>query len=160
MQRLYTIGAYGFEPDTFFDALEKAKIDLFLDIRRRRGVRGRQYSFANASRLQAELGKRGIAYRHVIELAPDNVTRALQAEADKQTGVARRKRSRLGEAFAEDYTRRVLDSFDFHALAQELKEFDRPVLFCVEGAPEACHRSLAAARLAKVADVPVTHLVP
>jgi uncharacterized protein (DUF488 family) len=160
LQHLYTIGAYGFDAESFFDALEKEKIDLFLDIRRRRGVRGREYAFANATRLQEELGKRGIAYRHLIELAPDSATRALQDRADKESGVARRKRSKLGETFVEDFTRRVLEPFDFEALAGELREFNRPVLFCVEGAPEACHRSLVAARLAKAADVSVTHLVP
>jgi hypothetical protein len=55
MERLFTIGAYGFDADHFFDTLQQANVDLFLDIRRRRGVRGSEYAFANANRLQEEL---------------------------------------------------------------------------------------------------------
>ena len=44
--RLYTIGVYGFTKQTFHDALDEARIDAVVDIRRRRGVRGREYSFS------------------------------------------------------------------------------------------------------------------
>jgi hypothetical protein len=64
------------------------------------------------------------------------------------------------DALIADYTRRTLEPFDFDALARELEAFNRPVLFCVERTPEACHRSLAAERLVQTAGVPVQHLVP
>ena len=54
-RRVLTIGAYGFEPEEFFRALEAAGVDVFLDIRQRRGLRGSRYAFANVSRLRAEL---------------------------------------------------------------------------------------------------------
>jgi uncharacterized protein (DUF488 family) len=160
MERLYTVGVYGWEPESFFDRLEEAKIDLFLDIRRRRGVRGREYAFANAARLQAELERRGIVYRHLLALAPENATRALQTREDQAQGVARRKREALGEAFVDDYTSRTMAPFDWDELIDELQTVQRPVLFCVERSPEACHRGLVARRLAQETGVPVTDLMP
>jgi uncharacterized protein (DUF488 family) len=160
MERLFTIGAYGFDAESFFAALHKAEVDLFLDLRRHRGVRGSDYAFANAARLQRELQDRGIAYRHLLDLAPDQETRELQSRHDRSERVARRKRTALGEEFVTEYTHRALDPFDWNALMSELEAFHRPVLFCVERTPEACHRHLAAARLAGVAGVPVTDLVP
>jgi uncharacterized protein (DUF488 family) len=160
MDRLFTIGAYGWDPETFFQTLEQAQVDLFLDIRRRRGVRGREYAFANATRLQQELETRGITYRHEIGLAPDQVTRDLQARDDAEKRIARRKREALGDAFIADYLERTLEPFDTGVLVDDLMSFRRPVLFCVERAPEACHRHLVAERLAKETGVPVTDLVP
>ena len=61
MEHLFTIGAHGYHSGDFFNALRDADIDLFVDIRRRRGMRGRVYSYANATRLQDELQARGIA---------------------------------------------------------------------------------------------------
>ncbi len=51
--RIVTIGVYGFEEEEFFAALANARVDLFCDVRRRRGVRGARYAFANSQRLQA-----------------------------------------------------------------------------------------------------------
>ena len=47
LERVVTIGAYGFSADRFFAALREAGVDTFLDIRQRRGVRGAEYAFAN-----------------------------------------------------------------------------------------------------------------
>src|SRR5579864_4901548 len=116
MERLFTIGAYGFDADSFFTALQHAKIDLFLDIRRRRGLRGSLYAFANASRLQQELEARNIAYRHLIDLAPDQETRELQNEADEASRLPKRQRESLAPAFVEEYTHRTLEPFDMNQL--------------------------------------------
>jgi uncharacterized protein (DUF488 family) len=160
MERLFTIGVYGCDGERFFDALQQAKVDLFLDLRRRRGVRGKQYAFANANRLQKELEVQGIAYRHILELAPDPATRELQYRQDAADRVAKRQRTSLSEAFVVDYTGRTLDPYNWNALIDELDGFQRPVLFCVERTPEACHRHLVAERLAGVTGLPVTDLVP
>lgn len=85
-RRVLTIGVYGFGRNEFFNALEKAGADVFLDIRQRRGVRGSHYAFANVGRLSAELERRGIAYRHIKELAPDPEIRDLQRKADAACG--------------------------------------------------------------------------
>jgi uncharacterized protein (DUF488 family) len=160
MERLYTIGADGWDADGFFAALEGAGIDLFLDIRRRRGIRGSLYSFGNAGRLVPRLESRGIAYRHILDLAPDEATRSVQRKADERSKQPRRDRATLSDAFVHEYTHRVVETFDWEVLAAELEPFHRPILFCVERTPEACHRGLVAARLAAVADVTITHLTP
>src|SRR5437660_1079576 len=56
---LATIGVYGWTADTFLDALRRAGVRQLLDVRQRRGVRGREYAWANAVRLQAALGDGG-----------------------------------------------------------------------------------------------------
>lgn len=159
-RRVLTIGAYGFEPQGFFGALEKAGVDVFLDIRQRRGLRGSRYAFANATRLTAELENRGIAYRHVRELAPDPEIRDLQRQADEATATTKSGRTELAPAFVDAYAAAKLDRFDWRGLASELASFDAPVLFCVERTPESCHRSLVAPRLAQVLDAEVVDLTP
>src|SRR4051794_26917360 len=116
MERLFTIGVYGSDADRFFGTLQREGIDLSLDLRRRRGVRGPLYPFANAGRLQDELKARSIVYRHLIELAPDQETRELQNRADAASRMAKRSRTALDEAFVAEYTRRALDPFDWEAL--------------------------------------------
>ncbi|MFN2179799.1 MAG: hypothetical protein ACK2UV_09955, partial [Candidatus Promineifilaceae bacterium] len=56
---IVTIGVYGFDETTFFQALKDAGVDTFCDIRRRRGVRGSRYAFANSKRLQKRLAELG-----------------------------------------------------------------------------------------------------
>ena len=51
----YTIGVYNSDKEQFFNKLIENGIDTFCDIRQRRGVRGREYSFVNSNRLQATL---------------------------------------------------------------------------------------------------------
>jgi uncharacterized protein (DUF488 family) len=160
MQRLFTIGAHGFDAERFFDALREAGVDLFLDLRRRRGMRGAGYSFVNVRRLQQELEARDMVYRHLIELAPDPATRELQQRRDTADRVAKRQRASLDEAFIAAYSCRTIASFDWEALCEGLHAFQRPVLFCVERAPEACHRSLVANRLAELMGSPVVDLLP
>ena len=68
MPTVATIGVYGFTADTVLAALRRAKVQVVLDVRQRRGVRGAEYSWANAVRLQAALADAGIEYRHLREL--------------------------------------------------------------------------------------------
>lgn len=159
-RRLLTIGAYGFGPDEFFNALEDAGVDVFLDIRQRRGLRGSRYAFANVGRLSAELERRGIAYRHIKELAPDPEIRDLQRRADAAAGKLKSSRMELAPAFVEAYTAAKLDPFDWELLADELEPYRAPVLFCVEQRPEGCHRSLVAPPLARALKAEVVNLTP
>src|SRR5437588_44996 len=64
VKRVVTIGVYEWDLDTFLEALRAGDVRLLLDVRQRRGVRGRQYAWANAVRLQDALGAAGVAYRH------------------------------------------------------------------------------------------------
>lgn len=159
-RRVFTIGAYGFDSDGFFNTLERAEADIFLDVRQRRGLRGSRYAFANVGRLTRELERRGIAYRHLRELAPDPEIRDLQRKADAATGALKSSRLELAPAFIEAYIAAKLDCFDWEGLAAELEPFRAPILFCVEQRPESCHRSLVAPRLARLLDAEVVNLTP
>jgi uncharacterized protein (DUF488 family) len=156
-----TIGVYGFEEVDFFKALVDAGVDVFCDIRQRRGVRGSTYAFANSQRLQAKLNELGIAYIHRKDLAPSRATRELQYAADKESKTAKRQRSTLSAPFVEAYRRDYLAGFDSSEFVSELgSEAKRVALFCVERDPAACHRSLVAERLEMDLGIQVTHIVP
>ncbi len=158
---MLTIGAYGFSERTFIDALKAAGADLFIDIRARRGMRGSTFAFANSTRLQASLEDAGIKYAHAKELAPSEEVRDAQRNADATSGISKRERTRLGEAFVAAYEHECLSSFNPAAFAERyVNGAKRPVLFCVEREPEACHRSLVAPRLAAAFSVPVQNLRP
>jgi uncharacterized protein (DUF488 family) len=144
MRRIATIGVYGFSADDFMATLLENGVTELLDIRQRRGVRGTEYAWANAGRLQSALDEAGVGYRHLPELAPTTELRELQYAEDAKTGTGKRDRSTLSDAFAERYTREVLDK----APPPELPDRGLAALFCVETDPEACHRSLVAARVA------------
>ena len=159
--KIVTIGVYGFDEDSFFEALCRAKVDTFCDIRSRRGVRGSTYAFANSLRLQARLVELGIRYIYRKDLAPTKAVRDRQVAADKATKTAKRKRTALGEAFITAYHTECLAAFDPDSLLDDLEEDAQVVaLFCVEKEPEACHRSLVADKLAKELKLEVEDIVP
>jgi uncharacterized protein (DUF488 family) len=153
-----TIGVYGFSAEEFFGALVDAGIDLFCDLRSRRGVRGRDYAFANARRLEARLNDLEIAYMHYPALAPTKEIRSVQYTADAVSGVTKRKRERLSPAFLASYTELLRGSEALAAIADIRGRSSRPCVFCVERLPSACHRSLVAEVLAK--GVPIVNLLP
>lgn len=159
--KIVTIGVYGFNEIGFFEALCKAKVDTFCDIRSRRGVRGATYAFANSKRLQARLEELGIRYIYRKDLGPTKNVREKQAAADKATKTAKRKRTELGEVFIEAYHAECLNAFDPQSLLDELESDAQVVaLFCVETAPEACHRSLVADKLGETFDLEVEDILP
>ena len=123
-------------------------------MRRRRGVRGAEYAWANATRLQELVAREGIAYEHRLDLAPsDDLRRALYREYEQQ-GIGQRSRTELSAGYVQRYLAEVLARVDLQALADSLPAVT--ALMCVEHAPQACHRSLIAERLAGVR---VRHLV-
>jgi uncharacterized protein (DUF488 family) len=155
-----TIGVYGWTPDAFLEALRAAKVALVLDVRQRRGVRGSEYAWANATRLEAALAGAGIEYRHHKELAPTIELRHLQYREDERAGVGKRSRAELAPAYVERYTREILDRADLGRVVAGLPSAGAAALLCVERDPEACHRSLVAARLAREHGVRVVDLRP
>ena len=157
---IITIGVYGFTEATFFEALQAHKVDLFCDIRQRRGLRGRDYAFANSKRLQRRLDELGIAYSHFKNLAPTPEVRRQQQTVDQAGGVKKRARSQLSPAFIEAYEATVLADFDAQAFLDEVGESAILALFCVEREPEACHRSLLAGHLARLLELDVEHVLP
>ncbi|MEX2196124.1 MAG: DUF488 domain-containing protein [Thermoleophilaceae bacterium] len=160
MPTLATIGVYGFTAGTFLQALQDADVRLLLDVRQRRGVRGSEYAWANSARLQRALAEAGIAYTHHRELAPTTALRRLQYSEDARQGVGKRSREELAPEYVRRYTAEILDPVDLGELAAGLPGVGAAALLCVERDPEACHRSLIAARLAAEHGARVVHLLP
>jgi uncharacterized protein (DUF488 family) len=160
MPRVATIGVYGATLELFLACLRAAEVVEVLDVRQRRGVRGPEYAWANAQRLEAALAAASIAYRHHKELAPTTELRELQYAEDERVGVGKRSRAELAPAYVERYTKEILDRADLAALVAELPQRGRAALLCVERDPEACHRSLVAERLAAEHGVEILHLRP
>ena len=160
MKRVLTIGVYGWDLDGYLAALGAANVELLLDVRQRRGVRGREYSWANSVRLQRALGVAGITYRHHKELAPTTELRHLQYAEDARQRVGKRSRVELAPEYRRRYTREILDQVDLAPIVEALPTEDASALFCVERDPEACHRSIIAERLAAEYAVVVAHLRP
>ena len=160
VKRLATVGVYGFTIEEFLRTLREADVGLLLDVRQRRSVRGPQYAWANAKRLQASLAQAGIGYRHHPELAPTTELRQLQYREDDRLGVGKRSRAQLAPEYRRRYVSEILDRADLAAVVAELPDAGAGALFCVERDPVACHRSLVADRIAAEYGVPVTHLRP
>jgi len=156
---LRTIGVYGFDRESFLSALSGAGVDLLLDVRQRRGVRGSEYAWANAQRLQAALAESGIGYSHLKELAPTTEMRQLQYREDERKGEGKRSRSVLAPAYVERYTEEILDPLDLEPIVRWIGN-SQAALLCVERDPEACHRSLVAERLRDEFGFEIEHLRP
>jgi uncharacterized protein (DUF488 family) len=141
-----TIGVYGFDLASYLGALEDAGVSTVVDVRQRRGVRGAQYAWANSRRLQDALAGAGVGYVHKKDLAPTTELRRLQYREDARRGEGKRSRTVLAPEYARLYEEQILAAADLGPLV-ELCARGLPALMCVERDPEACHRSLIAARL-------------
>ena len=160
MQTVATIGVYGFTAQMFLERLLEAGVGLLVDVRQRRGVRGREYAWANSTRLQATLAEVDIEYHHRKELAPTTELRQLQYRDDERQGVGKRSRRQLAREYRDRYIAEILDRADLDAVVAELPTDRATALMCVERDPEACHRSLIAERLAAQYGVAEIHLRP
>jgi uncharacterized protein (DUF488 family) len=154
-----TIGVYGASLETFLAALAEADVGLVLDVRQRRGVRGREYAWANSLRLQAALADASIGYRHHRELAPTTELRRLQYREDDRLGEGKRSRTVLAPEYRRRYVSEILDGVDIHAFAASLPREHASALLCVERDARACHRSLIAERLRKDYGASVVELI-
>lgn len=131
-----------------------------LDVRQRRGVRGSEYAWANAQRLEAALTGAGVDYRHHKELAPTTELRQLQYREDDRLGVGKRSRNQLAPAYVERYELEILGGADLRPVVEGLPAEGVAALLCVERDAEACHRSLVAERLAAATRATLVHLHP
>lgn len=156
---LFTIGVYGLNEDSFFRKLIENNIDVFCDIRQRRGVRGKKYSFVNSTYLQNKLSELGIGYIYEKQFAPTREIRELQWAEDKLLHHNKKDRNSLGNAFCCGYEL-LLDSSNLDDFMTSLQELNAQnvVFFCVETLPQACHRSLLAKRLSKRYNLEVKNL--
>ncbi len=81
-------------------------------------MRGSEYAWANAKRLQAELSGAAIGYQHLPELAPTTSMREAQYEADAAQGEGKRSRTVLAPAYVERYTEEILDPADLDPIVR------------------------------------------
>lgn len=157
--KIYTIGVYNSTEQQFFNKLIDNQINMFCDIRQRRGVRGRDYAFVNSLYLQEKLSKMSIKYKHIIELAPTSEIREKQKLADIIKGEHKKDRTRLGITFIQEYQKHI-KNYNFDTLISSLNNIgaDRVVFFCVEEYASACHRSIVAEELHRKYNFEVIHL--
>jgi alkylated DNA nucleotide flippase Atl1 len=152
---IVTIGIYGASLDEFLAALAHERVTAVFDIRQRRGVRGTEYAWANAQRLERALEQAGVAYQHHKELAPTTELRRLQYAADERHGVGKRSRHHLDPEFRRRYREQILDRVDLDVVVAAMPVVGTTALLCVEADALACHRSIVAARLAELPGVHV-----
>ena len=164
--RVFTTGVYGKSEAQFFGDLSKNGIDILVDIRNRRGMRGSTYAFVNSKRLQAKLEEMSIKYFHAKYLAPTEEIRQAQKNHDKQTGILKRQRKQVSNDFANLYRSIILTEENVEALLSDLKtvagkkslEDITICLLCVEREPDACHRSFLATKLKDTLSAEIKHI--
>ena len=160
MRTVATIGVYGWSLERWLAALRAADVSVVADLRQRRGVRGREYAWANAQRLQTALRTAGLGYAHHQELAPTTELRHVQYREDDRLGVGKRSRAALAPEYRDRYLHEILDPAGLDSLVAAFPATGHAALLCVERDPAACHRSLVAERLAADAGVGIVHLLP
>lgn len=159
--KITTIGVYGFNEEAFFRKLLEANVNTFIDIRRRRAVRGSKYAFANSKRLQNRLASLNIEYIYCKNLAPSNKIRQIQKQADSLNKISKSVRSQLSESFINAYKNECLITWNAKSFVESHDLNDKIItLFCVEKEAEACHRSLVAKQLSDDLEMPVINLNP
>ena len=84
----------------------------------------------------------------------------MQYDEDARQGVGKRSRVELAQEYTRRYVDEILDQVDLDPIVARMPTRGTTALLCVEANPEACHRSLIAARLADEYDATVTHLRP
>lgn len=147
MRTLFTIGYQQAKPDAVLSELQRAKIDLLVDIRavaasRRPGFSKRQ--------LAASLDEAGIAYIHLQKLG---------------TPAEGRQAARAGdfEALWRIYDKHIKTPEAQAALGELLvliQSSKRVCLLCYERDPNECHRSRIAALVKKRTRVKIDDLIP
>jgi uncharacterized protein (DUF488 family) len=152
------MGVYDSSLDDFLGKLRRHRVAMVVDVRQRRGVRGREYAWANSLRLQAALEQAEIQYRHLPELAPTTELRQLQYREDDRLKLGKRSRVELSQEYRRRYLTEVLDHVDLGAVLESLPDETTSALLCVERDAPACHRSLIAARLHAQYGVPILNL--
>src|SRR5262249_30827066 len=116
------------------------------------------YAWANAGRLQELCADVGLAYVHCLELAPTEAIRDIVRADDRRAHRSNRARAELSPEYIAAYEAMLAAPGVMDAGVAAVTPHDAPVLLCVEAEPAACHRSIAAARVASVTGRAHTHL--
>ena len=162
LEQIANIGVYGWTPETFIEALQSVGVDVLVDIRARRGMRGSEYAFANHKRLRNALDSAEIEYLHLRELAPTAEARAVQSRVDHENSTGKRDRRELSQAFRSAYQTQVLANISMAELIDTIaRAGTKPVLLCVERNATACHRSMVSEAIVRATrDTPELDLEP
>ncbi|HEV7702705.1 MAG TPA: DUF488 domain-containing protein [Gemmatimonadaceae bacterium] len=144
---LATIGYQGATPDGFRRALEKAEVELLVDIRAVASSRRPGFS---KTKLAAGVEDVGIGYLHL---------RALGTPADGRAAARAGKHAEMRVIFLAH-----MATPDAQAALADLAEIvrggQRVCLLCFEADPAHCHRNIVAAQLADVVPLEIVHLFP
>jgi uncharacterized protein (DUF488 family) len=147
MYSLATIGYQSATPEGFRRALEKAGVELLVDIRAVASSRRPGFS---KTKLAASVEESGIGYVHL---------RALGTPADGRAAARAGKHAEMRAIFLAHMA--TPDAKDALADLAELVRAGRLVcLLCFETDPAHCHRSIVAAQLAELLPIDVVHLFP
>jgi uncharacterized protein (DUF488 family) len=147
MQALATIGYQSATPDSFLRALERARVELLVDIRAVASSRRPGFS---KTKLAAGVAEAGIDYLHL---------RALGTPANGRAAARAGHHAEMREIFrAHMTTPEAQDALE--DLAQLVRSGRRVCLLCFEADPEHCHRNIVAAMLGERMPLEITHLIP
>lgn len=146
MPTIYTIGYTKKSLRQFIGLLQKAGVDAVIDVRLRNT--SQLAGFAKRDDLAFLLREGfGIAYEHVVELAPTaEVLDAYKEDHD-------------WSAYERDYPQLLAEREALAIGRQLLERYQRPCLLCAEDTPDHCHRRLLAEYLAeRIGDLEIVHL--
>ena len=137
--KLYTIGFTGKNAETFFDLLRTAGVKSLLDIRLNN--RSQLAGFTKAADLEFFLKRIcDISYYHFPQLAPS-----------QELLEAYRKKEIDWDGYLSRFDRLMRERDTDPFLKHELKGIKKPLcLLCSESEATMCHRSLIAARIARL----------
>ena len=147
MRALATIGYQSATPDSFLHALERARVELLVDIRAVASSRRPGFS---KTKLAAALAEARIEYLHLRALGTPAEGRAA-ARAGHHAEMREIFRAHMATPEAED----ALED-----LAQLVRSGRRVCQLCFEADPAHCHRNIVASMLAEQMSLAITHLVP
>ncbi len=147
MPTLTTIGYQGATPESFQHALERAGVELLVDIRAVASSRRPGFS---KSKLSAGVGAIGIDYLHL---------RALGTPSDGRAAARAGKHAEMRAIFvAHMATPEALTALE--DLAGIVRSGRRVCILCFEADPLHCHRNIVASMLADMMPLEIVHLMP
>jgi len=143
---IYTIGYTGKLLRHFIGLLQEAGVEAVIDVRLRNT--SQLAGFAKRDTLDFTLREGfGIAYEHVVELAP--TAEILDAY----------KKDHDWSAYEREYSQLLAERQALAIGRQLLERYQRPCLLCSEDTPDHCHRRLLAEYLAeRISDLEIVHL--
>lgn len=141
---VFTAGYEGISIDRFLCLLIESGVERLIDVRQ--NPIARRYGF-HKSTLQRLTSKLDIDYVHVPELGIHSANRQNLDTMEKRL-----------DLFAEYEATTLQEQRDAIARVADLIQERPSVLVCMEAQPECCHRSHLATVVAKLTQLPVTHL--